>query len=43
MIEKGVGGGNTITGLNFEKETDILRRQALRYKGNRPNEEILSG
>lgn len=24
MIEKGVGGGNTITGLNFEKETDIL-------------------
>lgn len=25
MIEKGVGGGNTITGLNFEKETDILQ------------------
>ena len=24
MIEKGIGGGNTITGLNFEKETDIL-------------------
>ncbi len=24
MIEKGKGGGNTITGLNFEKETDIL-------------------
>lgn len=24
MIEKGVGGGNTITGLNFERETDIL-------------------
>lgn len=24
MIEKGKGGGNTITGLNFEKERDIL-------------------
>lgn len=24
MIEKGIGGGNTITGLNFEKECDIL-------------------
>lgn len=24
MKEKGIGGGNTITGLNFEKETDIL-------------------
>lgn len=24
MIENGIGGGNTITGLNFEKETDIL-------------------
>lgn len=24
MKEKGVGGGNTITGLNFEKEIDIL-------------------
>lgn len=24
MKNKGVGGGNTITGLNFEKETDIL-------------------
>lgn len=24
MIEKGKGGGNTITGLNFEKETDII-------------------
>ena len=24
MIEKGVGGGSTITGLNFEKEKDIL-------------------
>lgn len=24
MIEKGKGGGNTITRLNFEKETDIL-------------------
>jgi hypothetical protein len=25
MIEKGKGGGNTITGLNFERETDILQ------------------
>ncbi|MCL5006919.1 MAG: hypothetical protein M1153_02140 [Patescibacteria group bacterium] len=24
MIEKGKGGGNTMTGLNFEKERDIL-------------------
>ena len=24
MINKGKGGGNTITGLNFEKEKDIL-------------------
>ena len=24
MIEKGIGGGNTITGLNFERESDIL-------------------
>ena len=24
MIEKGAGGGNTITGLKFEKETNIL-------------------
>jgi hypothetical protein len=24
MINKGKGGGSTITGLNFEKETDIL-------------------
>lgn len=24
MIEKGKGGGNTVTGLNFEKESDIL-------------------
>lgn len=24
MIEKGVGGGNTITGLNFENESNIL-------------------
>ena len=24
MKTKGVGGGNTITGLNFEKERDIL-------------------
>lgn len=25
MIEKGTGGGNTITGLNFEKERDVLQ------------------
>lgn len=24
MIKKGKGGGNTTTGLNFEKRTDIL-------------------
>lgn len=30
MKEKGFGGGNTITGLNFEKETDIL--ELLRSK-----------
>ena len=30
MKEKGLGGGNTITGLNFEKETDIL--ELLRSK-----------
>jgi hypothetical protein len=24
MIKNGIGGGNTITGLNFEKETDLL-------------------
>lgn len=24
MIEKGKGGGNTITGLNFEKEADVI-------------------
>jgi len=24
MIEKGIGGGNTITGLNFENESNIL-------------------
>jgi hypothetical protein len=24
MIENGIGGGNTITGLNFEREADIL-------------------
>lgn len=34
MIEKGVGGGNTITGLNFEKERDILSilKKAKGYK-----------
>lgn len=30
MKEKGFGGGNTITGLNFEKEADIL--ELLRSK-----------
>lgn len=25
MINKGIGGGNTITGLNFEKEIDVLK------------------
>ena len=25
MKEKGIGGGNTITGLNFERERDILK------------------
>jgi len=25
MKEKGTGGGNTITGLNFEKEIDIIK------------------
>lgn len=30
MKENGIGGGNTITGLNFEKETDIL--ELLRSK-----------
>lgn len=38
MIEKGKGGGNTITGLNFERERDILSilRKARGYsvKGN---------
>jgi len=38
MKEKGIGGGNTITGLNFEKERDILEilKKAKNYsiKGN---------
>ena len=38
MIEKGIGGGNTITGLNFEKETDILHllktKKGYEVKGN---------
>lgn len=38
MIEKGIGGGNTITGLNFEKETDILTllktKEGYSVKGN---------
>ena len=38
MIEKGKGGGNTMTGLNFEKETDILAllrsKKGYKVKGN---------
>lgn len=38
MIEKGIGGGNTITGLNFEKECDILEllqsKEGYRVDGN---------
>lgn len=38
MINKGKGGGNTITGLNFEKETDILdllrSKKGYKVKGN---------
>ena len=38
MISKGKGGSNTITGLNFERERDILSllRKAKGYsvKGN---------
>jgi hypothetical protein len=38
MIEKGIGGGNTITGLNFERETNILRllrkKEGYEIKGN---------
>jgi len=38
MIEKGKGGGNTITGLNFEKERDIFhllkRQKGYSIKGN---------
>lgn len=38
MKEKGFGGGNTITGLNFEKETDILEllqsKKGYRVSGN---------
>jgi len=38
MINKGKGGGNTITGLNFEKETDILdllrSKKGYKIKGN---------
>lgn len=38
MIEKGVGGGNTITGLNFERETDVLqllkKKKGYKVKGN---------
>lgn len=38
MIIGGKGGGNTITGLNFEKETDILNllktRKGYKVEGN---------
>jgi hypothetical protein len=38
MKEKGIGGGNTITGLNFEKERNILsildKAQGYSVKGN---------
>ncbi len=38
MIKKGIGGGNTITGLNFEHESDILsllkRKNGYSVKGN---------
>lgn len=38
MINKGKGGGNTITGLNFEKEADILtllkKQKGYAVKGN---------
>lgn len=38
MIEKGIGGGNTITGLNFEREKNILRllkkKKGYGVKGN---------
>ena len=38
MINKGKGGGNTITGLNFERESDILellkKQKGYEIKGN---------
>ncbi|MCX6792791.1 MAG: hypothetical protein NTY12_02085 [Candidatus Falkowbacteria bacterium] len=38
MKDKGIGGGNTITGLNFEKERDILeilkKQNGYTVKGN---------
>lgn len=38
MINKGKGGGNTITGLNFEKERDVLhilsKAKGYSVKGN---------
>lgn len=38
MIDKGKGGGSTITGLNFEKEGDILellkKQEGYEVKGN---------
>lgn len=39
MKEKGIGGGNTITGLNFERERDILsildKTRGYSVKGNK--------
>ncbi len=38
MKEKGFGGGNTITGLNFEKKTDIIKllksKKGYKVKGH---------
>lgn len=38
MINKGIGGGNTITGLNFEKESDIIsllkKKKGYKIKNN---------
>lgn len=39
MIENGIGGGSTVTGLNFEKEADILEllrsKDGYRIEGNK--------
>jgi hypothetical protein len=38
MIEKGIGGGNTVTGINFEKEVSLLTlldsKEGYSVKGN---------